>query len=226
MRPRRKSKFAMPTSSAANWRYSAAQRLKLRGCSGSRRQAVQKLATHTIAPTLNLRRLAQVPDTASATEHRELQPSCSTATKRRGSRRISRSYCGDSPEMTKEIGVMKSIATGTLSAAAMIFAALMVVSPTAAQQSPAQTWCYGNDSTDDQTIAGCAQVIQSGRENHRDLASAYFNRGLAYGHKGDFDHAVADYTQGIQLNPRESRAYTNRGLAYSNKGDFDRAIAD
>ena len=128
--------------------------------------------------------------------------------------------------MTKEIGVMKSIATGTLSAAAMIFAALMVVSPTAAQQSPAQTWCYGNDSTDDQTIAGCAQVIQSGRENHRDLASAYFNRGLAYGHKGDFDHAVADYTQGIQLNPRESRAYTNRGLAYSNKGDFDRAIAD
>ena len=127
--------------------------------------------------------------------------------------------------MTKEIGVMKSIATGTLSAAAMIFAALMVVSPTAAQQSPAQTWCYGNDSTDDQTIAGCAQVIQSGRENHRDLASAYFNRGVAYGYKGDFDRAVRDFDQAIKINP-SYEAFYSRGLTYSNKGLWDRAIQD
>ena len=53
--------------------------------------------------------------------------------------------------------------------------------------------------TDDQTIAGCTQVIKSGRESQRNLATAYFNRALAYGHKGDLDHAIADYTQGIQL---------------------------
>jgi len=107
---------------------------------------------------------------------------------------------------------------------AMIFAALMVVSP-AAQQSPAQTWCYGNDSTDDQTIAGCTRVIQSGRENQRDLASAYFNRGVAYGHKGDFDRAIRDFDQAIKINP-SYEAFYSRGLTYSNKGLWDRAIQD
>src|SRR5215831_14700689 len=121
---------------------------------------------------------------------------------------------------------MKNIATGTPLAAAVVFAAVMVVSPATAQQPPAATWCYADDTSDDQTIAGCTQIIQSGRKNQKNLASAYFNRGLAYGHKGDFDRAIADYTQGIQLSPKESRAYTNRGLAYSNKGDFDSAIAD
>lgn len=107
---------------------------------------------------------------------------------------------------------------------AMIFAALMVVSP-AAQQSPAQTWCYGNDSTDDQTIAGCTRVIQSGRENQRDLASAYFYRGVAYGHKGDFDHAIRDFDQVIKINPTY-QAFYSRGLTYSNQGLWDRAIQD
>jgi tetratricopeptide (TPR) repeat protein len=109
---------------------------------------------------------------------------------------------------------------------AMIFAALMVVSPAAAQQSPAQTWCYGNDSTDDQTIAGCTRVIQSGRENQRDLASAYFNRGLAYGHKGDFDRAIRDFDEAIKINPNYVEALYCRGLTYSNKGLWDRAIQD
>ena len=109
---------------------------------------------------------------------------------------------------------------------AMIFAALMVVSPAAAQQSPAQTWCYGNDSADDQTIAGCTRVIQSGRENQRDLASAYFNRGLAYGHKGDFDRAIRDFDQAIKINPNYPDALNNRGLAYISQGQFDRAIQD
>ena len=107
----------------------------------------------------------------------------------------------------------------------MIFATLMVVSP-AAQQSPAQTWCYGNDSTDDQTIAGCTRVIQSGREDQRDLASAYFNRGLVYGHKSDFDRAIRDFDQAIKINPNYVEALYSRGLTYSNKGLWDRAIQD
>src|SRR6516162_10540792 len=94
------------------------------------------------------------------------------------------------------------------------------------QQSPAQTWCYGNDSTDDQTIAGCTRVIQSGRENQRDLASAYYNRGLAYGHKGDFDRAIRDFDQAIKINPNYVEALYSRGLTYSNKGLWDRAIQD
>ena len=119
----------------------------------------------------------------------------------------------------------KNIATGTLLAAAILCAALMIVSPAAAQQSQARTWCYGN-STDVETIAGCTLVILSGRESQRNLASAYFNRGIAYKNKADFDRAIADYTQAIQLNPKDAKPHVNRGNAYSDKGDFDRAIAD
>src|SRR5262249_56625111 len=120
---------------------------------------------------------------------------------------------------------MKNVATGVLLAAAMIFAALMVVSPAAAQRSQAETWCYGDNSTDDQVIAGCTQVIQSGRASHGNLASAYFNRGLGYRHKGDPDRAIADYTQAIQLDPTAAHDY-NHGLTYSDQNDLDRSITD
>ena len=56
-------------------------------------------------------------------------------------------------------------------------------------------------------------------------APAYANRGLAYGKKGDYDKAIADYTEAIRLNPN-AEAYSNRGLAYRKKGDYDKAIAD
>ena len=59
-----------------------------------------------------------------------------------------------------------------------------------------------------------------------DLAEAYYNRGVAYNHKGDFDRAIDDSTQAIQLNPDYANAYCNRGVAYSSKGDFDCAIDD
>jgi Flp pilus assembly protein TadD len=47
--------------------------------------------------------------------------------------------------------------------------------------------------------------------------------------RGDFDRAIADYSEVIRLNTGESRtasAFTNRGLAYDGKKDFDSAIAD
>ena len=53
-----------------------------------------------------------------------------------------------------------------------------------------------------------------------------FNRGNAYSFKGDYDAAIADYTQAIWLNPNDDMAYCNRGLTYNDKGDLDAAIAD
>ena len=49
---------------------------------------------------------------------------------------------------------------------------------------------------------------------------------MAYNDKGDYDRAIDDYTQAIQLNPNDAYAYKNRGLAYNDKGDFDRTIED
>ena len=57
-------------------------------------------------------------------------------------------------------------------------------------------------------------------------AAAYFNRGLAYRRKPDFDHAIADYDQAIRLDPKNASVLNNRGIVWFEKGDFDRAIAD
>ena len=44
--------------------------------------------------------------------------------------------------------------------------------------------------------------------------------------KGEYDHALQDYEQAIQLNPSNANAYNNRGIIYRIKGEYGRAIAD
>ena len=44
--------------------------------------------------------------------------------------------------------------------------------------------------------------------------------------KGDLDHAIADYTEAIRLNPKESRLYQHRGYLYFYMGDFAATAAD
>jgi lipoprotein NlpI len=78
----------------------------------------------------------------------------------------------------------------------------------------------------DARIAACANAIKSGRWRGRDIAWAYVNRGWAYEDKGDHDHAIADETEAIRLDPKNVSAYVNRGWAYDDMEDYDRAIAD
>ena len=59
-----------------------------------------------------------------------------------------------------------------------------------------------------------------------DSAMAYFNRGLIYANKEDFDHAISDWDKAIQLDPNFSAVYYNRGIAYANRGETQNAIAD
>jgi tetratricopeptide (TPR) repeat protein len=58
------------------------------------------------------------------------------------------------------------------------------------------------------------------------LAAAYNGRGAAYFEKDDYDHAIADYTEAIKLDPKFAAAYGNRCFAYFLKRDYDNAIAD
>jgi tetratricopeptide (TPR) repeat protein len=79
------------------------------------------------------------------------------------------------------------------------------------------------DSKDhDLQIKSCSAMIQ---QNPMDVV-AYHNRGDAYGLKGDFDHAIADYTKAIEINPNYAPAYNSRGRAYTSKGDYVHAVAD
>ena len=53
-----------------------------------------------------------------------------------------------------------------------------------------------------------------------------YQQGLDAYDRGDYDQAIADYSQAIQLNPKDSLAYSARGRAYEAKCDNDMAIAD
>jgi tetratricopeptide (TPR) repeat protein len=78
----------------------------------------------------------------------------------------------------------------------------------------------------DAVIDGCTAVIEAGREPREKLATAFDNRGVAYRHKGEYERALQDYEQAIQLNPSNANAYNNRGIIYRIKGEYGRAIAD
>ena len=56
--------------------------------------------------------------------------------------------------------------------------------------------------------------------------STYFYRGNACLFRGDFDQAVADYTESIELRDDHAEVYNNRGNAYRHKGAYEKAIAD
>ena len=58
------------------------------------------------------------------------------------------------------------------------------------------------------------------------LAAAYCNRGTAWQNKSEYDKAIEDYTQAIELNPKLADTYFNRGNAWGLQGNPDKAIED
>jgi lipoprotein NlpI len=117
----------------------------------------------------------------------------------------------------------------TLLAPALASVAVTLMwAPAAAQHSPKWASCvnHGGAFSADQRISSCSSIIQSGRETGRNLAVAYYNRGLAYYDKGDDDRAIAEYNEAIRLDPKFAYAYSSRGLAYDHKGDLERASPD
>src|SRR6185503_7676030 len=102
----------------------------------------------------------------------------------------------------------------------------LTTGPALAQQSQNWAWCVNkNDQYSvDLSVSGCSAVIESGRENQKNLAIAFTNRCASYIIKKDFDRALTDCNQAIQLNPRDSMTFDNRGLAYAGKNDLDRAL--
>jgi lipoprotein NlpI len=114
-------------------------------------------------------------------------------------------------------------------AGACLAAALWLgLGPASAEQSQNWKWCVNKNNaySPDLAISGCTAFIHSGRENRKNLAAAFNNRGIAYDDKKDFDRALADYNEAIRLNPKDAHAFNNRGVAYDNKKEYDRAIAD
>ena len=78
----------------------------------------------------------------------------------------------------------------------------------------------------DQAILACTRLISSSKVSQADRGVAYVFRAIAYFNKGDYDRAIADATQAIELDGKNLDAYFNRGVVYEKKGDYDRAVAD
>jgi tetratricopeptide (TPR) repeat protein len=57
-------------------------------------------------------------------------------------------------------------------------------------------------------------------------AVAYFNRGIAYSLRRDFDRALADLNDAIRLSPKNADYFEVRGMIFEAKGDIDRAKAN
>ena len=58
------------------------------------------------------------------------------------------------------------------------------------------------------------------------LSPTIFFIKIKYGLNGQYDQAIADYNEDIEINPRDAVAYYNRGIAYGLHGQYDQAIAD
>ena len=113
-------------------------------------------------------------------------------------------------------------------AAAACVAVALGAAPALAQKSQNWEWCENKNNafSADLGINGCTAVIQSGRESKRNLAIAFSNRCSLLNDKKEYDRALADCNQAIQIDPKFARSYLNRGIAYRGKGDNDRAIEE
>lgn len=108
-----------------------------------------------------------------------------------------------------------------LVAIAALFAA---TAPAAAASRADWDACKGDDPN--RNIAACTRIIQGRGETAKDSAIAHHQRGLSYNSKGDFDRAIADYSEAIRLEPKFAEAYLSRGLAHLYSGDLTKALAD
>ena len=57
-------------------------------------------------------------------------------------------------------------------------------------------------------------------------AESYYERGNKHREREEFEQAIAEYNQAIQLNPKYAYAYHGRGTVYEDQGKYDLAIAE
>jgi Tfp pilus assembly protein PilF len=88
------------------------------------------------------------------------------------------------------------------------------------------TTCAGAPDRED-GIAACTRLITAKQLSGADLGQAYVSRGIGYlRFKGDYDLGIADFNDGLRLDPRITGAYAARGASYARKGDLDLALRD
>jgi tetratricopeptide (TPR) repeat protein len=116
---------------------------------------------------------------------------------------------------------MRHVATFVL---ALLFP-MLAIAQTKAQDEDADV-CLGSGAADVRAAA-CTRTITSGLFSGKALGALYYIRGNRWLDMVEYDRAIADYTQAIQLgSPQDADAFNNRGVALLKKGEKGRAADD
>ncbi|MDR3146958.1 MAG: tetratricopeptide repeat protein [Treponema sp.] len=75
-------------------------------------------------------------------------------------------------------------------------------------------------------LASQKTAVRTASYGEGGTAGAFLDRGITLASQGEYDSAIADFTEALRLNPNLAAAYSNRGSAYWYKEDYDRAITD
>lgn len=94
-----------------------------------------------------------------------------------------------------------------------------------------QEECHAVDNYD-RAIPACTRILEAPGTTKQFVVWSTFNRAAARERKGEFDKALSDYNQVLQLEPQYLLAHYGRGVSYLRKGDlvsaksaFDQALA-
>jgi len=55
---------------------------------------------------------------------------------------------------------------------------------------------------------------------------AYYELGVCYQEKGDYEASIAQFNKAIELNPNDSQKYFSRGLSYKARKEYELALSD
>src|ERR1700680_2773098 len=106
-------------------------------------------------------------------------------------------------------------------------AALLAAASAQADSTQSRIQCkISSGGPPDLVIQVCNDVIQFGHEASSRFAEAYVVRGRAFHAKGEYERAIADYSEALKNEPGNVLAMQGRGNACFAKKDYDRAIAD
>ncbi|MFB2877694.1 tetratricopeptide repeat protein [Floridanema aerugineum] len=69
-------------------------------------------------------------------------------------------------------------------------------------------------------------LVAVGEKLSLSVKDACYNRGMSRCHKGEYEEAIKDFDQAIEINSNWAEAFYNRGLAYGKLAEYHKAIED
>lgn len=75
-------------------------------------------------------------------------------------------------------------------------------------------------------VAACTRYIGSIDKPDADDAWAFINRGIGHSDAGNYDKALADFTEAIRLDPNDPSGFYHRARSLNDVAEYDRALDD